>query len=530
MRIPAAPTQTFTLLALTLWSTMGRADPLPPLPVWDASDYNCAVKPLVSPASAQRLSAELNGRVAPQTPRKGTACYEGDVQQGKANGRGRLIFQGEDIYEGGWQQGQRQGWMTRSGLAGDTSREEYHKGEVLGWTHHQRRDGSAQVGLYDNKAFRGLFLHRRADDSMKVEQRLGTSAAARGADVNTQRLLSWTERQYERVSAVLIQASGHRTAGDWRDGGFNGLGEIREPSGQLYQGQLRNGQAHGLGRLLQDGRALNEGRWESGNFQQALPLETSLIERLLRAIDKALAGHRELQSALQQLRPLAQEKGDHLADEWLAELDRRWTAFDRGQPPTAIAPPASPLAGSSTTPPQRTLPPTEAAPQRQASANLAPAPVPLANAVSSAPAAAASSAATASPCDRLAATAAQRTRMFDTLFKANTEFRFDPGTRDLPFLGCVVHRRNSGPAHVDIPGHEPNARGFTFGFLAHLNTDSEVLQVVSVYANLVQPRSARIRFEVQGPEGSTNEAPALSSKVGLLALTQKGYWVVALTD
>jgi len=191
-------------------------------------DYG--LSPEVSAAIVDTLALVLRGDTSKSvtvtpTPTKGKlefddGTYEGDVANGKANGKGKITWSGGDFYEGDWVDGKKHG-KGKYSLGGDFYEGDWQDDNEHGKGKKTWKDGA----VYEGDWVRGL---------------------KHGKGKNTTRKGSVYEGDYvkglEEGKGKWTFADGKVYEGDWVHGRPNGKGKMTYPDGKVEEGNYKDGE------------------------------------------------------------------------------------------------------------------------------------------------------------------------------------------------------------------------------------------------------------------------------------------------
>eukprot|EP00826_Nyctotherus_ovalis_P019763 TRINITY_DN1613_c0_g2_i1.p1 TRINITY_DN1613_c0_g2~~TRINITY_DN1613_c0_g2_i1.p1 ORF type:complete len:474 (-),score=97.51 TRINITY_DN1613_c0_g2_i1:133-1554(-) len=161
--------------------------------------------------------------------------YEGQLLNGKRNGRGLMVYNTGRVYEGDWVDDYREGKGFEKYANGNTYEGEYKSGKPSGkgiytWSNGEIYDGEWKSGLkHGNGAWRGI-----EGDAYIGEWKL---SKAEGYGVH-------------------VWATGDRYEGEWKSCLKHGNGSDFYSNGDSYVGQYKFGKASGCGRYT----------WADGSF------------------------------------------------------------------------------------------------------------------------------------------------------------------------------------------------------------------------------------------------------------------------
>jgi len=150
-----------------------------------------------------------------------TKRYEGEMREGRFNGRGRLLFVDGSTYDGEFRDGERIG-----------------KGK-MDWFNHNSYDGEWKNGVMD-----GSGTYKWRSGNIYTGQ--------------------WSKGRQEGRGKFTF-ANGNSYDGEYKDGVANGRGRFRWANGDSYDGEFHNELPNGIGTLkLYSTDELITGRWYLG--------------------------------------------------------------------------------------------------------------------------------------------------------------------------------------------------------------------------------------------------------------------------
>ncbi|NJP12643.1 MAG: hypothetical protein HC866_26895 [Leptolyngbyaceae cyanobacterium RU_5_1] len=188
--------------------------------------------------------------VEPGNPYK---YYRGDIRDGTFTGVGTFVYENDDRYEGQVRNGRPNG-----------------KGMFLVAGENQRYEGSFRNGEYH-----GQGVYTFADGSRYTGQFAGGQPHGKGTFVfleNGKYSHTYTGRFYLGVingNGVVTNANGVRCSGVFYSSTLTGKGSCTYPRGnafKTYSGELRNGRPDGRGSLV-----YSNGKRYTGEFRNGLP-------------------------------------------------------------------------------------------------------------------------------------------------------------------------------------------------------------------------------------------------------------------
>jgi hypothetical protein len=187
--------------------------------------------------------------------------YQGDVEDGKPNGVGILIYPMGGKYVGGWKNGKNNGEGTYT----------------YSW-------GGKYVGeWWDNVLWNGTYYNENGNitekyvNGLKVEKRRKVVLFEREVDG----VLGWYENGDEREDTKFVgeiksgkqngegtqtYPDGRKYVGEWKNGVPNGQGTITYDNGNKYVGEWKNGEKNGQGIYTYSNGDTNEGEYKDGGM------------------------------------------------------------------------------------------------------------------------------------------------------------------------------------------------------------------------------------------------------------------------
>ena len=170
--------------------------------------------------------------------------YEGEVQDGKAQGRGVYTFANGDRYEGEYRDDKRHGRGVFAWASGDRYEGEFRDNRRDGRGVLTTTAGSRYDGEWRNGEQNGVGILTYADGGRYAGEWRNGEQHGRG---------------------ILIWPDGSRYTGEWREGARSGRGIQIWPNGNRYEGAWRDGRPDGFGVATINGAEF-AGTWTAGCF------------------------------------------------------------------------------------------------------------------------------------------------------------------------------------------------------------------------------------------------------------------------
>lgn len=216
------------LLASPAWGQLAQpgwyTDPRNGCNIWNA--FPSAIEQLSWSGSCKDDYAEGKGVLEWIMAGKPTGKkYEGEMHEGRMDGKGTLAFANGDFYEGEFKDGNRNGHGKMKWFNGNTY------------------DGTWKAGLPDGR---------------------GTYAWKSGNEYNG----DWVKgRQHGK--GIFTFTSGNSYEGEFKDGLITGHGRYRWANGNIYEGEMRNEMPNGEGsyKIYNTGETFF-GKWVNGCLKQ----------------------------------------------------------------------------------------------------------------------------------------------------------------------------------------------------------------------------------------------------------------------
>jgi len=236
-----------------------------------------AHSPVFSVADAQLtcegdrvLLQQLLEDLRPYLKRHDEERYEGERDaQGQRHGRGRAELESGDNYEGDWLADEitGRGKYITAGKRGDIYEGELINGRRQGKGVLMSAEGDVYEGFFvdQKKSGRGKFCTANGDvyvgDFLCDEmQGMGRFVAACG-DVYEGEFV----RGLMQGRGRFVYSSGDCYEGTWQANAKHGEGTFRSVSGDRYEGEWKQGKMHGVGRYFSaSGELLYDGQWREG--------------------------------------------------------------------------------------------------------------------------------------------------------------------------------------------------------------------------------------------------------------------------
>ena len=170
--------------------------------------------------------------------------YEGEVREGKAQGRGVYTFANGDRYDGEYRDDKRHGRGVFDWATGDRYEGEFRE---------NRRDGRGVLTTTTGSRYDGEWRDGEQNG-------VGILTYADGARYAGE----WRNGE-QNGRGIQIWPDGSRYTGEWRDGARSGRGIQIWPSGNRYEGAWREGRPDGFGVATINGVEF-AGTWAAGCF------------------------------------------------------------------------------------------------------------------------------------------------------------------------------------------------------------------------------------------------------------------------
>ena len=176
--------------------------------------------------------------------------YEGELNDGKMHGQGKLALPDGRTFEGEFKEGQTwNGTGVYKHPSGDVYEGELRAGKMHGKGKLTCLDGRTQEGEFKDGMFYTGFGTIRNKDGSVYE--------------------GFHEKGTRSGQGKLIDADGSSHEGEFRDGHiFSGSGTFRTGDGSMYIGTLLRTHRHGPGKLILKDGTIYEGRWMLGHFEE----------------------------------------------------------------------------------------------------------------------------------------------------------------------------------------------------------------------------------------------------------------------
>ena len=215
--------------------------------------------------------------------------YDGDIIDGKREGKGTMTYNNRYVYEGEWMNDERhgQGKMTFSNV--DVYEGEWNKGNINGRGIMKMRDGRVYDGewkdniingqgkmTYSNgDVYEGEWKKGKRDGQGKKTYKNGDVSEGEWKDdiMNGQGKMSYKnggvyegQWRYGRKNGQgkLTSIDGNVYDGEWKDDIMKGQGKMSYNNGDVYEGQWKNGLKNGQGKMTYSNGDVYEGEWKNG--------------------------------------------------------------------------------------------------------------------------------------------------------------------------------------------------------------------------------------------------------------------------
>ena len=148
--------------------------------------------------------------------------YEGELKDGKENGKGKYTWTDGDVYEGEFVDGKMTGWGTYKWPDGAVYEGEFVDGKLTGRGKKTYSSGDVYEGEWKDDKWNGKGKY------------------------------TWTE--------------GDVYEGEWKDDKRTGWGTYKWPNGDVYEGEFVDGKQTGWGIYKKPDGSVYEGQWKNGDF------------------------------------------------------------------------------------------------------------------------------------------------------------------------------------------------------------------------------------------------------------------------
>lgn len=219
------------------------------------------------------------------------ARYEGEVQNGKANGYGTYRYANGNRYEGQWKDGKKHGtgtfhftnsdvykgqWVedVKVGLgayyfnSGSVYEGDWEGGKMQGFGRLTFANGDVYEGDWKNDKRTGFGILRFQNGSRYEGEWLESNMHGNGKYFHANGDLydgAW-ENDQKHGYGTYKHASGDLYEGMWANGSKNGYGVYHFPSGSIYEGEWVDGKMCGQGKLTKKDGQVTEGIWADDKF------------------------------------------------------------------------------------------------------------------------------------------------------------------------------------------------------------------------------------------------------------------------
>ncbi|NBJ94718.1 TIR domain-containing protein [Parablautia muri] len=182
--------------------------------------------------------------------------YEGEWENGTANGQGICIYNSGASYEGEFVDGMRSG----QGTATYAEDDEYGRRDYVGQWENGSRNGQGTLTWKNGASYEGEWK----DGSRSGE---GTYIYEEGNEYNIRDYVGQWENDKRNGQGTMTWNDGISYEGEWKDGQYNGQGtmtyaEDDEYRRRDYVGQWENGSRNGQGTMTWNDGTSYEGEWK----------------------------------------------------------------------------------------------------------------------------------------------------------------------------------------------------------------------------------------------------------------------------
>jgi len=174
--------------------------------------------------------------------------YEGEMKNGKLEGKGIMIFPSGSRYEGDFKNGGMDGKGIYSSSDGSWYEGEMKNGEFHGKGIAKLKDGGIYEGDFIKGMRTGKGIYKFPGDILSYEGEFKNNG-------------------YHGYG-VLSDTLGYGYTGEFKEGNQHGKGLMRWPGGDTYEGEYKDGKFHGKGKLKLEGDSVTyEGDFVNGSYQ-----------------------------------------------------------------------------------------------------------------------------------------------------------------------------------------------------------------------------------------------------------------------
>ena len=201
---------------------------------------------------------------------KNGGMYEGEWNDNKLEGKGRMIFANGDIYKGSWLNSLMHGNGKYSQQHGAYYDGNWFKGTQEGYGEEVWPDGSEYRGNYFKSKKHGQGVYKSASGSIYTGEFILDAMQGKGSMVwedKRQYTGTWLNNEMSG-NGEFTWADGRKFIGEYKENLKNGYGEFFWNDGRVFKGFWKNGQQNGIGTFeftdLNGEKIIKTGEWFNG--------------------------------------------------------------------------------------------------------------------------------------------------------------------------------------------------------------------------------------------------------------------------
>jgi hypothetical protein len=211
------------------------------------------------------------------------SIYEGEWENDKANGRGRLIHANGDVYEGRWENGRANGFgiylhhygrpknkdntICGARYEGEWKNDKQHGKGLEFWP-----DGSKFSGYYDSGLKHGKGRFEWSEGSVYEGDFFKNNIQGQGEYIWSDGRVfkgSWKDNKMHGFG-IFQWSDGRKYEGEYLDDKKHGFGIFTWKDGRKYEGSWNNGKQHGQGVYTCSNGISKQGVWHHGKKVQVI--------------------------------------------------------------------------------------------------------------------------------------------------------------------------------------------------------------------------------------------------------------------
>jgi hypothetical protein len=199
--------------------------------------------------------------------------YEGELNGGRPNGQGTVIYRSGYMFEGRFENGMESGWGILSDPLDITVFEgEMTDGQLTGQGTFKFESGAMYVGQWRDGLFHGAGSYTQPDGSKFEGTWDDGQLVGHGVAVYADGSMycgGWLAGQ-KVGKGQLLRPNGYSFTGAWAEDVPDGKGEATYPDGSTYEGSFRGGKREGRGvYTFPSAHAVLSGRWKDDSLEDS---------------------------------------------------------------------------------------------------------------------------------------------------------------------------------------------------------------------------------------------------------------------